>query len=85
MSKVNRIPAIPECGICGQPHPCHSPHLKSWCNVCMPPISVAASNVLAHEISRPAAAADRVAAVSDYARREGYVPAPVKLRMPRPA
>jgi hypothetical protein len=29
-------PAIPDCGICGQPHRCHSPHLKSWCDDCLP-------------------------------------------------
>ena len=47
---------------------------------------VALRNILAREIMKPAAA--RVAPlprVSDYARRLGYVPEPIRQRMPRPA
>lgn len=33
-------PAIPDCGICGQVHRCHSPHLQSWCSRCVPLVRV---------------------------------------------
>jgi hypothetical protein len=37
LAEVEPVAAIPECGICSQPHPCHSPHLKAYCDVCVPP------------------------------------------------
>ena len=56
----------------------------------LPPISTAARNCIAswaNSLDRPAPA-ERVAPlprVSDYARRLGYVPEPIRQRMPRPA
>lgn len=43
--------AIPDCGICGQAHKCHSPHLKSWCSICVPPITAASRNVIARFVA----------------------------------
>lgn len=42
-----------DCGICDVIHECHCPRMRYACPVCVPPISVTAQNILAHEISLP--------------------------------
>lgn len=67
-----------DCGICDVIHPHHCPKMVGWCQVCQPPISTAASNVLAHEVGQ-------FAPQSDYAKREGLAPVVVRQRLARSA
>lgn len=62
------------CEICCRDEKCHCPAMKSWCSVCVPPISVAARNTLSSFVAQ-------LPAQSRYAQEQGE-PAPRPVRIP---
>lgn len=68
------LPPAFDCGLCNVIHPCHCSRVRYGCDVCIPPISVEASNILSRAVSQ-------LPAVSEYGRRLGE-PEPKPVRVP---
>ena len=61
------------CEICLRPEACHCPAMKSYCDICVPPVSPAARNAVAAFVAE-------LPAQSEYAKALG-APAPTPARL----